>query len=98
MKLSRSEVVHVANLARLDLSEVEVELFTEQLGMILEHATDIGALDLDGVEPTARPVPQENVMRQDEVRPGLDRRDVLSSAPAVESNRFLVPRIIGEEP
>lgn len=98
MRLSRDEVRHVAALARLDLSDEEVDVFAEQLGLILDHANDIGALNLDGVAPTARPVAQTNVLRSDEVRRGLSRDEALSSAPAVEDNRFLVPRIVGDVP
>jgi aspartyl-tRNA(Asn)/glutamyl-tRNA(Gln) amidotransferase subunit C len=66
--------------------------------VILEHAEDVAALDLDGVEPTAHPLPLVNVLRSDEVSPGLDRDEVLAQAPAAEDGRFRVPRILGEAP
>jgi aspartyl-tRNA(Asn)/glutamyl-tRNA(Gln) amidotransferase subunit C len=97
-RLSRTDVEHVANLARLALSAEEIEQFTEQLEVILEHAEDVAALDLDGVEPTAHPLPLVNVLRPDEVRPSLDRDEVLAQAPAAEDGRFRVPRILGEAP
>ena len=97
-RLSRTDVEHVANLARLALSDDEVEQFTEQLAVILEHAQDVAALDLEGVPPTAHPVPLVNVLRPDEVRPTLDRDEVLAQAPAAEDGRFRVPRILGEAP
>jgi len=97
-RLSHTDVEHVANLARLALSAEEVEQLTDQLAVILDHAEDVAALDLDGVEPTAHPLPLVNVLRPDDVRPCLDRDEVLAQAPAVEDGRFRVPRILGEAP
>ena len=96
--LTRDEVAHVAHLARLRLSEAELERFTAQLGRVLEHAADMGELDLDGVEPTAHPFGLINVVRPDEVRASLERDDVLAMAPDAEDGRFAVPRIMGEAP
>lgn len=97
-RIARADVVHVAKLARLALTDEEAERFTEQLAVILEHAEDVAALDLEGVPPTAHPLPLENVLRPDEVRPCLDRDEVLAQAPAAEDGRFRVPRIMGEAP
>jgi aspartyl-tRNA(Asn)/glutamyl-tRNA(Gln) amidotransferase subunit C len=97
-RISRTDVEHVATLARLALAEDEIEQFTEQLGVILEHAEDVASLELEGVEPTAHPLPLSNVLRLDEVRPCLDREEVLAQAPAAEDGRFRVPRILGEAP
>jgi aspartyl-tRNA(Asn)/glutamyl-tRNA(Gln) amidotransferase subunit C len=96
-------VVHVAALARLALTDEEIDEFTGQLAAVLEHAADVSALDTDGVEPTAHPLPLVNVLRDDVVllsldRPGLFRDEVLAAAPAAESGRFRVPRILGEAP
>lgn len=96
--IGRQDVVHVARLARLELTDEEVERFTGQLAQVLAHAADVAALDLAGVAPTAHPLPLQNVLRPDEVRPGLDRREVLDGAPATEDGRFRVPRIVGEAP
>ncbi|HKY76621.1 MAG TPA: Asp-tRNA(Asn)/Glu-tRNA(Gln) amidotransferase subunit GatC [Acidimicrobiia bacterium] len=95
--LTRADVTHVAKLARLDLSDEEVEEFTVQLGAILEHAADVAALDTSGVPPTSHPIPLSNVLRPDEVRPSLERDVVLAMAPAEEDGRFRVPRILREE-
>lgn len=95
--LTRDDVVHVARLARLALSEEEVEQFTVQLGAVLEHFTSVAALDTSGVPPTSHPIPLSNVLRPDEVRPTLERDVVLAMAPAEEDGRFRVPRILGEE-
>ena len=97
-RISRADVAHVARLARLDVTEDELDRFTEQLGAVLEHAADVEALDTSGVEPTAHPLPLKNVLREDEVRPSLDRDEVLAQAPAAEDGRFRVPRILGEAP
>ncbi|MDQ1426825.1 MAG: aspartyl-tRNA(Asn)/glutamyl-tRNA(Gln) amidotransferase subunit [Acidimicrobiaceae bacterium] len=97
-RISRADVVHVARLARLDLTDEELELFTVQLGAVLEHAGDVAALDTEGVVPTAHPLPLRNVLREDAVVPSLDREEVLAQAPAVEADRFKVPPILGEVP
>ena len=97
-RLSRSDVEHVAQLARLALTADEVEQLTEQLTVILDHAQDVAALDLEGVPPTAHPLPLTNVLRPDDVRPSLDRDEVLTQAPSTEDHRFRVPRILGEAP
>ncbi len=97
-RLTREEVAHVAHLARLRLSEAELERFTEQLGRVLEHATDMNELDLEGVEPTAHPFGLINVVRADQVRASLSRDEVLAQAPDVKDGRFAVPRILGEAP
>ena len=97
-RLSRETVAHVARLARLDLSDDELTTFTEQLGAVLDHAADVEALDLAGVPPTLHPLPLVNVLRDDVVRPSLDRAEVLAMAPAAEAGRFRVPRILGEAP
>jgi aspartyl-tRNA(Asn)/glutamyl-tRNA(Gln) amidotransferase subunit C len=97
-RLTREEVAHVADLARLDLTEEELDLFTGQLAQVLDHAADVSSLDLAGVEPTAHAMAVTNVLRPDEVRPCLDRDEVLAQAPSVEDHRFKVPRILGEAP
>jgi aspartyl-tRNA(Asn)/glutamyl-tRNA(Gln) amidotransferase subunit C len=97
-RLTRDNVAKVADLARLNLSEAELERYTEQLGAVLDHAEDVASLDLDGGPPTAHPLPLVNVLRDDVVVEGVDRDEVLSQAPSVEDRRFRVPAILGEEP
>jgi len=97
-RLSPDAVAHVAQLARLELTQDELELYTSQLGAVLDHAADVEALDLAGVPPTLHPLPVVNVLRDDEPRPGLDRGEVLAMAPDVEDGRFRVPRIMSETP
>ena len=96
--ISREDVAHVARLARLDVTEDELDRFAGQLGAVLEHAADLAALDTAGVPPTAHPHPLANVLRDDVIRPSLDRDEVLAMAPAAEDGRFRVPRILGEAP
>ena len=97
-RISTADVAHVARLARLDLSDEDLEQFTEQLGAVLEHARDVDALDTAGVPPTAHPLPLRNVLRPDLVVPSLDRDEVLSQAPEAEAGQFRVPRILSESP
>jgi aspartyl-tRNA(Asn)/glutamyl-tRNA(Gln) amidotransferase subunit C len=94
--LGREDVAHVARLARLELTEEELDLFTVQLASVLDHASDMAALDLSGLEPMSHPLEIRNVLRPDEPHPSLDRAAVLAAAPAVEDDRFRVPRIAAE--
>ena len=94
--LSRDDVAHVAKLALLDLTDDELDTFTEQLGAVIETADAMAQLDLDGVEPTHHPLGLTNVFRADEVEPSLDREVVLAEAPEVEADRFKVPPALGE--
>lgn len=96
--ISRDEVAHVARLARLQLTDEQIDTFTPQLAAILEHAADVEALDLEGVPPTAHPYPLANVMRPDVVRDSGIRDAVLAEAPAAEAGMFRVPPVLGEAP
>lgn len=96
--LRREDVAHVAKLARLTLSDAELDKFTEQLSQVLEHANDMNALNLDDVVATAHPFGLVNVMRDDVLRPCLDHDTVLAMAPDEQDGRFAVPRILGEAP
>jgi aspartyl-tRNA(Asn)/glutamyl-tRNA(Gln) amidotransferase subunit C len=97
-RITTEDVAHVAQLARLRLTAEELELFTPQLAAVLDHARDVEALDLAGVEPMSHPLPLSNVLREDVAESCLDRAEVLGQAPEVESDRFRVPRILGEAP
>lgn len=97
-EITREDVAHVARLARLQLADDELDLFTEQLAKVLDHARDVEALDVEGVPPTAHPYPIANVFRADELRPSLDRDEVLAAAPAAEDGQFRVPPVLGEAP
>jgi aspartyl-tRNA(Asn)/glutamyl-tRNA(Gln) amidotransferase subunit C len=97
-RISRDDAAHAARLARLDLTEEELNRFTGQLAAVLQHAEDVASLDTAGVPPTAHPLELVNVLREDVVVPSLDRDEVLAMAPAAEDGRFRVPRILGEAP
>jgi aspartyl-tRNA(Asn)/glutamyl-tRNA(Gln) amidotransferase subunit C len=96
-RLTSDVVAKVARLARLDLTEAEIEAATEQLGKMLDHFAEIDALDLSDVEPMNQPYPLSNVMRDDVEQPTLDRDEVLAEAPQAEDGRFRVPPVIGIE-
>jgi aspartyl-tRNA(Asn)/glutamyl-tRNA(Gln) amidotransferase subunit C len=89
--IDREQVLHVAKLARLKLTEEEVKRMSGELSAILEHVDNINELDLEGVEPTAHVVPLENVLRADEPRPSLPRERALEGAPDADETGFRVP-------
>jgi aspartyl-tRNA(Asn)/glutamyl-tRNA(Gln) amidotransferase subunit C len=89
--IDREQVLHVARLARLRLTDDEVERMSGELSTILEAIEQIGELDLDGVEPTSHVVTVENVLRPDEPRPSLPRECALANAPDATDQGFRVP-------
>jgi len=91
MAISRDEVLHVARLARLDLSDEEIERFSEQLNAILDAVGKVSELDLSDVEPTAHPLDLVNVWAEDESRPSLSVEEALANAPDREGALFRVP-------
>ena len=94
MVLTRAEVEHIAELAKLELTEEEKELFAQQLSSILEHFRALEALDTTDISPTAQVVVRKNVMRPDEVTPCLTQEEVLLNAPQKERGYFKVPTIL----
>jgi aspartyl-tRNA(Asn)/glutamyl-tRNA(Gln) amidotransferase subunit C len=94
--LTRAEVAHLAQLARLAVTDEELDLFAGQLEVILGAVARIGEVAAGDIPPTSHAVPLENVLRPDEVRPSLPRDVVLAGAPSVEEHLFRVPRILGE--
>ena len=94
LKITRAEVEHVARLARLELTEDEKERMTAQLDAILGYMDKLNALDTSQVEPTTTVIPMVSVMRDDVVRPSLDREEALANAPDRADAFFRVPRII----
>jgi aspartyl-tRNA(Asn)/glutamyl-tRNA(Gln) amidotransferase subunit C len=95
--LTRDEVAHLARLARLAVTDDELDLFAGQLDVILGSIARIGEVAAADIEPTSHAVPLQNVLRPDLVAACLDRDAVLAGAPSVEDNRFRVPQILGEE-
>ncbi|MCA9823474.1 MAG: Asp-tRNA(Asn)/Glu-tRNA(Gln) amidotransferase subunit GatC [Dehalococcoidia bacterium] len=94
MNLSPEDVKHIALLARVRLDDSEVERLSEQLSSILDHFAALAAVDTEGVEPTAHPLPLANVMREDSVSPSLPREDVLRNAPATEDGYIRVRAVL----
>jgi aspartyl-tRNA(Asn)/glutamyl-tRNA(Gln) amidotransferase subunit C len=89
--IDREQVLHVARLARLKLSDEEVERISGELSGVLEHVERISELDLEGVEPTSHVIELENVLRADEPRPSWPREQVLERAPDPADGSFRVP-------
>ena len=94
MKMSTQEVEHIALLARLKLTQEEIDLYTEQLNSILECADDLKKIDTENVKPTAHAVELYNVLRDDEVKPSMPQDKALKNAPEAEDGFFRVPRIV----
>lgn len=89
--IDRDQVLHVAKLARLNVSDDEVDRMAEELSKILEHVETMNELDLEGVEPTSHVVDLTNVLREDVPRPGLPREKALEQAPDAADGGFRVP-------
>ncbi|MCR8846279.1 Asp-tRNA(Asn)/Glu-tRNA(Gln) amidotransferase subunit GatC [Paenibacillus sp. SC116] len=94
MSINLHDVEHVAKLARLLLTDEEKERYTDQLNAILKYADKLNELNTDDVQPTTHVLPIRNVMREDEVRPSLDRELVMKNAPEEEDGQFRVPAVL----
>jgi aspartyl-tRNA(Asn)/glutamyl-tRNA(Gln) amidotransferase subunit C len=93
--LSRVDVEHVAHLARLGLTDAEVERLQGQLNHILEQYAKLAELDTDAIEPTAQTIELENILREDEQRPSFTTEEALANAPETFEGRIVVPAILG---
>jgi aspartyl-tRNA(Asn)/glutamyl-tRNA(Gln) amidotransferase subunit C len=96
MALARADVEKVALLARLRLSEVELEIMTGQLAQIVGYVDQLGEVDTDGIEPMAHAVEVTNVFAADEVRPSLPRDQALATAPRHNDRGYFVPAVLGD--
>ncbi|QCX26976.1 Asp-tRNA(Asn)/Glu-tRNA(Gln) amidotransferase subunit GatC [Nocardioides jishulii] len=96
-EITRDEVAHLADLARIDLSDAELDHLAPQLNVILESVASLSEVASADVPPTSHPLPLTNVFREDVVRPGLSAEQALAAAPASAQQRFMVPRILGDE-
>lgn len=94
MKISRETIEHVANLARLNLSEEEKEKFTFEMGNILSYVDKLNELDTEGIEPTQHVLNIKNVFRRDEADKSYDREKILSNAPSKDDGCFKVPKVV----
>ena len=95
--LDRSDVARLAALARIDMSDDDLDRLSGQLSAIVEAVAQVAQVAGDDVPATSHPIPMANVYRPDEVRPSLSQAEALSGAPAPEDGRFRVPQILGEE-
>ncbi len=95
--LTRDEVAHLAHLARLEVTDEELDRYAEQLDVILHSVATVAAVADQDIEPTSHAVPLVNVFREDVVRAGLTQEEALAMAPAADAGRFRVPQILGEE-
>ncbi|HEY9275863.1 MAG: hypothetical protein RLY74_92 [Actinomycetota bacterium] len=95
--ISREDVANLANLARIDMSDEELDHLASELSVILDAVARVQEVANSDVPPTSHPIPMTNVFRVDENRPSLSPEDALSGAPASEGQRFKVPQILGEE-
>ncbi|HET7691378.1 MAG TPA: Asp-tRNA(Asn)/Glu-tRNA(Gln) amidotransferase subunit GatC [Nocardioidaceae bacterium] len=96
-EITRDDVAHLADLARIDLDEAELDHLAPQLAVILDSIKSISEVAAADVPPTSHALPLTNVFREDVVTPSLTPEQALSGAPEVEGQRFAVPRILGEE-
>jgi aspartyl-tRNA(Asn)/glutamyl-tRNA(Gln) amidotransferase subunit C len=96
-EISREEVAHLATLARIDLSDAELDKMVGELAVILESVATVQQAPIADVEPMSHPMPIVNVTRPDVVRPSLSPQAALSGAPESEQQRFAVPRILDED-
>jgi aspartyl-tRNA(Asn)/glutamyl-tRNA(Gln) amidotransferase subunit C len=94
MALTSEEVLHIAHLARISLSDSEVQQFAAQLSGILDHFAELAAVNTEGLEPTAHPLPLSNVMRADIVAPSLQQNEALANAPEKEDGFFRVRAVL----
>ncbi|WP_277454881.1 Asp-tRNA(Asn)/Glu-tRNA(Gln) amidotransferase subunit GatC [Janibacter sp. DB-40] len=95
--LSRDDVAHLASLARIDLTDAELDTMVGELGQIISSVEAVQQAPIDAVEPMSHPMPITNVTRPDEVRPSLTPEEALAGAPDSELSRFAVPRILTED-
>ncbi|MBR4890035.1 MAG: Asp-tRNA(Asn)/Glu-tRNA(Gln) amidotransferase subunit GatC [Clostridia bacterium] len=94
MKITNDEVLHVASLARLKLSDEEAKRLETDMAGIIEFADRLNELDTEGVVPTAHAIPMQNAFRADEVKPSFDRREILKNAPDFDEEGFIVPKVV----
>ena len=95
MKITKNEVLYVAELARLDLDEASIETFADQIGNILEYVDTLNRVDTEGVQPTSHAIFMNNAFREDRDHVHLDREAALANAPEREDGNFVVPKVIG---
>ncbi len=94
MKITKEEVLYVANLARLEMNDESIDKFVRQIGTILEYVDTLNRVDTEGVPPTSHAIFLTNAFREDEIKEHLDREAALANAPEKEDENFVVPKVI----
>lgn len=94
MDITKEQVLHVAKLARLNLTDEETERLKADMQNIIAFADKLNEVDTEGVVPTAHAIPMQNAFREDVVRPSYDRGEILKNAPAKDDEAFLVPKVV----
>jgi aspartyl-tRNA(Asn)/glutamyl-tRNA(Gln) amidotransferase subunit C len=94
MTITKTEVLHVAHLARLDIDDADVDRFAGQIDTILDYVDTLKKVDTSGVAATSHAISLTNAFREDEVRGQLDREEALANAPEKDDGAFVVPKII----
>ncbi len=94
MSVSKEDVLHIAKLSKLNLTEKELEKYTNELSSIVDFANELSNIDVEGVEPTAHILNIRNVFREDEVQPSYDREEILKNAPTKDAGCVSVPKVV----
>ena len=94
MKITKEEILHVANLARLEMDEEAVERFSGQIGQILEYVETLNQADTEGIAPTSHAISLTNAFREDKPAPSIANEEALANAPEQENGLFVVPKVI----
>jgi len=95
MKITKDEVLYVADLARLDLDSEMIDKFADQIGTILDYVDKLNEVDTEGVRPTSHAISLTNAFREDEQIDHLEREQALANAPEKEEGSFIVPKVVG---
>ena len=95
MKITKDQVLYVADLARLDLDDASIDQFAGQIGTILDYVDKLNEVDTDGIRPTSHAISLTNVFREDQQNEHLEREQALANAPEKEDGNFIVPKVVG---
>ncbi len=95
MNITRDDIIHVANLARLEMDEESIDKFTVQIDEILKYVETLNSVDTEGVAPTTHAIFLTNAFRDDEEKQSFSREDLLENAPENENGNFIVPKVVG---
>ena len=94
MSVSKEDVKHIAKLSKLNLTEEELEKYTNELSSIVDFANELSNINVDGIKPTAHILDIKNVFRKDEVQPSYDREEILKNAPSKDAGCVSVPKVV----